>query len=203
MAGSLLLLSAPARAAENPPTAAELYQNSCARCHGADGHNPRLQVVFPDLPDFTNAKWQAAHTAAEFKKVILNGGKDGMPAYRGDLQGLNPDKLVQYLRKFAQPAPADPAKAPLPPTVAEFFQNYCARCHGVDGHNPALQEVFPDLPDFTNAKWQAAHTAAEFKKVILHGGKDGMPAYQGDLQTITAGELVQYLRGFARPKPKH
>jgi len=104
-AGSLLLLSAPARAAENPPTAAELYQNSCARCHGADGHNPRLQVVFPDLPDFTNAKWQAAHTAAEFKKVILHGGKDGMPAYQGDLQTITAGELVQYLRGFARPKP--------------------------------------------------------------------------------------------------
>ncbi len=36
------------------------------------------------------------------KKVILHGGTEGMPAFKGDLEGLDITTLTRYLRTFAQ-----------------------------------------------------------------------------------------------------
>ena len=105
LAGMLLFALTPRWASADPATAAQFYQSSCARCHGADGHNPRLVEVFPDLPDFASPKWQATHRYSELKRVILRGGKDGMPGYQEDLDGIKVKDLVQYLRQFARPAP--------------------------------------------------------------------------------------------------
>lgn len=80
--------------------------------------------------------------------------------------------------------------------VDQFYQNYCANCHGVHGSNPSLAKVFPDLPDFTNPDWEATHTKAELTESILHG-KGAMPAYQGDLRGHTPAELIDYLRSLS------
>jgi len=166
------------------------------------------------MPDFTNAQWQAAHTKADLSEAILN-GQDAMPAYKGDLGGLTPGQLVEYVRTFANQgsggaskatapsdpkgsAPGDPPTAADPPPVAQFYQQHCASCHGANGRNPQLQKIFPDMPDFTNAPWQAAHTKADLSEAILNG-QDAMPAYKGDLGGLTAGQLVEYLRTFAKP----
>jgi mono/diheme cytochrome c family protein len=198
--GILTLVYGPARASAEPPTAAAFYKERCAGCHGADGRNPRLHTIFPDLPDFTNRAWQAAHTKVQLKDVILH-GKGAMPAYRGDLDGVTVGQLIDYLRKFAPPGPSAKAKPgsdpKAVPAVAQLFEERCAGCHGAKGSNPGLHKLFPSLPDFTSGAWQAAHTKAEMKKVILHG-KGAMPAYKGDLDGISVGQLIDFLRQFAQ-----
>ena len=220
LAGVILLTCSPPGVSAAPPaTAAQLYQTNCARCHGADGHNPRLLGVFPDLPDFTSPKWQVTHPASELKKVILYGGKDGMPGYHDELGVVKVGDVIRYVRTLAPKEQAGSAKAPVsldgkvsvaktafapspaPPAVRAVLSEQLARCHGTAGRNPQMAEVFPDLPDFTSAKWQATHPASELKRVILHG-KGAMPGYQGDLDGINVKELVQHLRHLSPQEPR-
>ncbi len=190
---------APAWAATDSPSAAKVFKNRCASCHGADGENPRLLRVFPDLPDFKDPNWQKVHTTTALKHVILHGGKDGMPGFEDDLDGVTAEQMVRYLRQFAPNRRKSPSgKAPAPPTPAEFYHDFCARCHGADGKNPQLHAVFPALPDFTSRNWQTSHPKSEMTKVILHGGTEGMPAFEGDLEGLDLSKLVRYLRAFAR-----
>ena len=188
----------PVRAAADPPSAAQVYKQRCASCHGADGENSPLLRVFPDLPNFKDPDWQKVHTSSTLKKVVLNGGKDGMPAFKNDLDGVSVEQMVKYIRQFAPQKKSASGKPSPPPTPAEFYKDYCARCHGANGKNAQLHAVFPALPDFTNPKWQASHPMSEMKKVILHGGTEGMPAFEGDLQGLDLTELVRYLRAFAQ-----
>ncbi len=197
---------------------AQFYQKYCASCHGADGNNPRLTKIFPDLPDFADPSWEATHTKVELTQSILH-GKGAMPAYKGDLGGHSPAELIDYLREFSRKqssngsqsgSASDPPKAGAvdpPPAagtrlpVAKFFQRYCASCHGPHGKNPKLAKIFPDLPDFTETNWESTHTKAELTKSILNG-KGAMPAYRGDLRGHTASELIDYLRGLSQSKQK-
>ena len=195
-----------------PRRSTRIAAQTATRAHGK---NPKLHFVFPDLPDFTNAKWQNAHTKSQLADVILH-GKGGMPSYKGDLEGLRVGQVVDYLRTFVYPARSSSANDPPPsarkgsaaedpprsamtdpPTAANFYRNRCANCHGVDGKNLKLHVVFPDLPDFTNATWQHGHTKSQLADVILHG-KGGMPSYKGDLEGLRVGQVVNYLRTFAK-----
>ncbi len=92
---------APVWAATDPPSAADVYKNRCASCHGVDGENPKLLRIFPDLPNFKDPNWQKVHTSTALRNVILHGGKDGMPGFENDLDGVTADQMVQYLRQFA------------------------------------------------------------------------------------------------------
>lgn len=221
--GAMAFTFPAALAKADPPSAAQFYQERCERCHGANGRNPNLYGIYPDLPDFTDRTWQAAHTKAELKKSILN-GKSRMPAWKDDLDRVKAGDLVDYLRKFSQQPHAGPAKT-LPRFVpkalevpqvpkgsktdlsavarfyeaSQFYGEHCEQCHGAHGASPMMFGVFPGIPDFANRTWQAAHTKAELKWSILHGKGSSMPAWEGDLDGVKAGDLVDYLRTFAKP----
>jgi mono/diheme cytochrome c family protein len=219
-----MLLGCASAWASDPPTPRQFYQSRCANCHGADGRGTRLRIVFPAIPDFTNPEWQAVHTKAQLKKILLR-GKGAMPGYQGDLDGLTAEEIIRYLRKFAPKDPSDSAKtypssnphgsaigdesrsadADPPTATRRFYQQHCANCHGADGRGARLRIVFPAIPDFTSSEWQAVHTKAQQEKIILQG-KGAMPAYKGDLDGLTADEIIRYLRTFAPqeppPKPK-
>ena len=191
---------APAWAATDPPSAADVYKNRCASCHGVDGENPKLLVVFPDLPNFKDRNWQKVHTSTVLRNVILHGGKDGMPGFENDLDGVTTDQMVQYLRQFA-PRRRESAsgKPSAPPTAGRVLQGLLRAVPWRQWHGtPQLHVVFPALPDFTSPQWQAAHPMSEMKKVILHGGTEGMPAFEGDLEGLDITTLTRYLRTFAQ-----
>jgi mono/diheme cytochrome c family protein len=211
----VLLCCISTRVFADVPTPRQFYQNHCANCHGADGRGARLRVAIPAIPDFTNPQWQAVHTKAGMEKILLK-GKGAMPGYKGDLQGLTANEVIRYLRTFArknhpdstktkaQPDEKDPpaqkgaqAGGADPPTAELFYKDHCANCHGADGRGTRLRVAFPSMPDFTSSEWQAVHTKAQLKKTILHG-KNAMPGYKGDLEGLTADEIIRYLRKFAK-----
>ena len=73
----------------------------CASCHQADGKGvAAMKKSMKDLPDFTNAAWQAKATDAEMIETIKNGHKP-MPAYKDKLTDDQIKALVAYVRKFA------------------------------------------------------------------------------------------------------
>jgi mono/diheme cytochrome c family protein len=77
--------------------------------------------------------------------------------------------------------------------TVDLFNRYCIRCHGVDGRG--VWDV-PDVPDFTNPRWQACRTDAQLVRIILEGRGAVMPAFRGTLTLEEAWSMARYLRSF-------
>jgi len=103
-----------------------LYNRYCIRCHGVDG---RGIWDIPDVPDFTNARWQASRSDGQLARMTLEGRGAVMPPFRGTLSLEEGWAMARYLRTFIPgtetprpdlklPAkPAAPAEAPAPKKV--------------------------------------------------------------------------------------
>jgi hypothetical protein len=79
-------------------------------------------------------------------------------------------------------------------TVNALFNRYCIRCHGVDGRGAW---DMPDIPDFTNARWQACRSDDQLVRIILEGRGAVMPPFRGTLSLEEAWAMARHLRSFA------
>ena len=95
-----------------------------------------------------------------------------------------------WLESAAQPAKGKGAGG----EAAALYTKHCAKCHLEDGKG--LESLSP--PNFTDAKWQSAHTDAELAKNIRNG-QGAMPAFKDVLTPAQINALVKHIRGF-RPK---
>ena len=77
---------------------AGLYQAQCAKCHGADGKGIES---LPDIPNFADAAWQAAHPDKELLASIKN-GKGIMPGYKDTMSAAEISAMVKHVRSFAK-----------------------------------------------------------------------------------------------------
>jgi hypothetical protein len=77
--------------------------------------------------------------------------------------------------------------------VSGLFNRYCIRCHGIDGRG--VWDI-PGVPDFTNARWQAAHTDGQLARSILEGRGSVMPPWRGTLSLEEAWAMARYVRTF-------
>ncbi len=84
--------------------AAENWENSCAKCHGADGKGQTKVGKKLNLKDYTDAKVQAEMKDEEMTKAISAGvfadGKEKMKAFKDELSADEIKDLVAYVRKF-------------------------------------------------------------------------------------------------------
>lgn len=102
-----LLVSAFVAAASSSvaATAADNWDNSCAKCHGADGTgNTKIGKKYK-LKDYTDAKVQADMKDDDMAKAIAEGvkdenGKDRMKSFKDDLSNAEVTDLVAYIRKM-------------------------------------------------------------------------------------------------------
>jgi hypothetical protein len=78
--------------------------------------------------------------------------------------------------------------------VSGLFNRYCIRCHGVDGRG--IWDI-PDVPNFTNARWQASHTDGQLARSILEGRGSVMPPWRGVVSLEEAWALARYVRTLA------
>jgi mono/diheme cytochrome c family protein len=77
--------------------------------------------------------------------------------------------------------------------IAGLYNRYCIRCHGVDGRG--VWDI-PDVPDFTNARWQAMRSDAQLARTVLEGRGAVMPPFRGTLSLEEAWAMARYLRTF-------
>ena len=77
--------------------------------------------------------------------------------------------------------------------VIARFNRYCIRCHGVDGRG--VWDI-PDVPNFTNPRWQAFRTDGQLARAILEGRGSVMPPWRGVLSLEEAWALARYVRTF-------
>jgi hypothetical protein len=77
--------------------------------------------------------------------------------------------------------------------VMNLYNRYCIRCHGIDGRG--VWDI-PDVPDFTNAHWQATRTDAQLARAILKGRGTVMPQWRGALSLQESWAMASYIRTF-------
>ena len=77
--------------------------------------------------------------------------------------------------------------------VIGLYNRYCIRCHGVDGRG--VWDI-PDVPDFTNVRWQASRSDAQRARIIIEGRGAVMPPFRGALTLEEAWAIGRYLHTF-------
>jgi mono/diheme cytochrome c family protein len=127
-----------------------------------------------------------------------------MPAYRDKLLQQQILALTVYVRAFAiTPSTAGAPKPalPHPPVTAGMssalvYRAYCLACHDANGSGQVARKAMPELPDFTDPKWQTIHKDADLKKSVLDGKGKFMMPMKDKLSPADADQMIAYVRGF-------
>ncbi len=77
--------------------------------------------------------------------------------------------------------------------VMSLYNRYCIRCHGVDGRGVC---DIPNIPDFTDVRWQSCRTDDQIVRIVIEGRGAVMPAFRGTLALDEAWGMARYLRTF-------
>ncbi len=99
--------------------------------------------------------------------------------------------------------PLPPQSAPAAPEmrdVSGLFRQICMKCHGADGTGSRVRRRYSEIPDFTNASWQARRTDAELTESILDGKVSAMPPLGDDVGEEQVRGLVAYYWWCCRQK---
>jgi mono/diheme cytochrome c family protein len=88
--------------------AKQLYQQHCQRCHGAngDGHGEKAPSLSVAPGDFTDTKKMSRVSDGELYWQITY-GRLPMPAFKDKVDEKGRWELVDYIRTFAERAPAE------------------------------------------------------------------------------------------------
>jgi mono/diheme cytochrome c family protein len=77
--------------------------------------------------------------------------------------------------------------------VMARYNRYCVRCHGIDGRG--VWDI-PDVPDFTDPRWQGSRADPQIVNILMEGRGAVMPAFRGTLTLEEACAMARYLRTF-------
>jgi mono/diheme cytochrome c family protein len=104
-----LTLLTPGR--QTPRSGAELYNSSCAACHGADGRgSPQAAAMLGvPLPDFTDCSFATREADADWTAVVHGGGPvrgfdQLMPAFGQALDDPDIAAILRHVRTFCTSA---------------------------------------------------------------------------------------------------
>jgi mono/diheme cytochrome c family protein len=79
----------------------ELFTNTCARCHGAEGTGGLpVYEAGPSPQNFHDHAFQMSRTDEQLKQIIKNGKGTGMPAFGPLLNDEQIAQLVIQIRSF-------------------------------------------------------------------------------------------------------
>jgi mono/diheme cytochrome c family protein len=77
--------------------------------------------------------------------------------------------------------------------IMTHFNRYCIRCHGIDGRG--VWDI-PDVPDFTDPRWQGSRSDAQIVNILMEGRGAVMPTFRGTLTLEESWAMAHYLRTF-------
>jgi ubiquinol-cytochrome c reductase cytochrome b subunit len=183
---------------------ARVYNDNCAACHGVEGSGKQIRAGMPTIPDLTSLAWQMSQTDLEITHRIQDGNEPLMPAYRDKLSQQQILALTVYVRAFAvgpiQVAAPKRVQPPTPVTAqmsaVQVYRAYCLACHDTNGSGQVARKAMPDLPDFTDPRWQTAHNDSDLKKSILDGKGKFMLPMKDKLSPTDTEQMVAYVRAF-------
>jgi len=160
-------------------TGQRLFINTCSTCHGSDAGGAS---GFPSLKD---KDWIHGSTAADIKKIIMDGRINNMPpmaAALGDKQGV--EEVANYVMSLSG-APHDEAMAAAGKTKFAV----CAGCHGAEGTgNQAI-----GAPNLSDDIWLYRGSIGSIKKAINNGRNGVMPAHKDFLGEEKVHLLAAYI----------
>ncbi|HEX6999468.1 MAG TPA: cytochrome-c oxidase, cbb3-type subunit III [Gammaproteobacteria bacterium] len=161
-------------------SAASVFANHCAACHGADARGQAR--LFPDLRD---AEWQWGGTAAAVEQTITLGRQAVMPPWQAVLGEEGVAEVADYVLALAEGrGEADEVAA----GRARYGQ-ICSACHGPDGAgNPLL-----GAPPLNDAAWLYGSSREDVMASIALGRNGQMPAFGGRLDATQIRLLTAYL----------
>jgi cytochrome c oxidase cbb3-type subunit 3 len=82
---------------------------------------------------------------------------------------------------------------------ASIFAQQCSTCHGMEGKGYAALKT----PNFTDPKWQAAHTDKELEDAIENGVPGtAMVSFKGKLDKQQREAVFKYIRSLGARKKK-
>jgi mono/diheme cytochrome c family protein len=93
----------PERKSSRRAKVEELFNQNCARCHGADGHGDTPQGKLLKTPDFTDPDWWKENsriTGTKSLRAVVTRGNAAMPAFGKKLTRGEINALVDRVRKF-------------------------------------------------------------------------------------------------------
>ncbi len=76
-----------------------VYEQNCARCHGADGRGQTKLGELYNAPDLTNAK-RLKRQGNKSLTALITRGRGGMPAFSKKLSRDEINALVGYVRSL-------------------------------------------------------------------------------------------------------
>lgn len=76
-----------------------VYQQNCARCHGADGRGETKLGQLYGTPNLTEATLHVRFSNKELS-AIISSGQGGMPGFKKNLSKAEIAALVTYVRRF-------------------------------------------------------------------------------------------------------
>lgn len=163
----------------------ELFAESCASCHGAEGRGQK-----PGVPTLNSPATLAMAADAYYADIIRHGRKGTqMPAWEGSLTPTQLQSLIAYIRSWSRAVDRSLVAASKgePRRGAALFRGHCAGCHG--GRGEGGIGVSLDRPSFL-----AIASDQYLRDTILTGRKHtAMPAAY-DFSAGDVSDLVAFLR---------
>jgi mono/diheme cytochrome c family protein/uncharacterized membrane protein len=165
--------SAPAEATPKAASPASLTER-----------NHRLEEVVHELQTQSRRLEEVVHELHTQSRKVAKASPGGAPA-------KPPQSQQQEVSRPAAPAAAGGS------SERELFRQRCVKCHGADGTGSPARDRLPEIPDFTQASWQARRADAQLIASILDGKGPEMPPNRGKISEEQARGLVAYVRSFA------
>jgi cbb3-type cytochrome c oxidase subunit III len=91
-------------APEQLAQAKAMFNDRCAKCHGADGRGETVLGNLLGVPNFTDEKWWKEEKSDKRFIASITNGKDEMPAFGKKLSKQEINALVAYVRRFNKAA---------------------------------------------------------------------------------------------------
>jgi cytochrome c oxidase cbb3-type subunit 3 len=160
-------------------TAANLFQNNCAQCHGSDGGGAR------GFPNLTNDDWQWGGDPDSIVQTIAGGRMAAMTPWGEILGEQDVDAVVAYVLQLS----GQPADAAMAAAGATHFQTYCMACHGADGKGMTAVGA----PNLTDGVWLYGGDANTIRETVTKGRMGQMPAFGDRLGEQRVRLLAAYV----------
>jgi cytochrome c oxidase cbb3-type subunit 3 len=158
-------------------TAARLFKDNCAACHGADARGQAK--LFPDLRD---GDWLWGGSAEQVEQTIRNGRMPVMPPWLAALKEEGVAQVATYVKSMRTPQADE-----LPGKM--LYQQFCIACHGAEGAgNPLL-----GAPRINDDIWLYGGDDATLRKTIAEGRNGQMPAFAKRLDDVEIRLLVAWI----------
>lgn len=177
----------PVELAKNPEamkTAARLFSQNCALCHGADARGA------PGIPNLRDDDWIYGSSPEAILHTILEGRTGIMPGWEPVLgsQEATEDVANYVLSLSGEIVYAESAER------GEIqYKRLCVACHGLNGEGNQMLGGM----NLTDRIWVHGNTLEETMDIIANGVINQMPAHRNILGEVKSKLLAGYVISFS------